>query len=234
MNPTYTFIGGDGRQYGPHPLETIQSWIGEGRLMPETQMARSDAEGWHRAGDFQEFNWAGSTGAVGAPAATATPVAVATSGVTRSVPTMAPALAAGASADAAAMAAVRSRASWFYWIAGLTAANAVADLVGAGFHFVIGTALVDAFMAMGTVSAAMRPVGIALSVLLIGTMVLFGWFASRAYRWAFIVGILLYGVDAVLCLVFSEWLSLAFHAWAIWRLVEGLRIAWAVQTARRR
>ena len=71
-SPTYTIVAGDGQTYGANPHETIQAWINEGRVARETQMARSDVEGWFRAGDYQEFAWP-------AGAAAPTPVVVETS-----------------------------------------------------------------------------------------------------------------------------------------------------------
>lgn len=114
--PTYSFVAGDGQTYGPNPLETIQTWIVEGRIARDTQMSRSDVEGWFKAGDFQEFTWpAGAT-------ATLNP-----SPVFQHAP-QERGRATLDQLDPGAVAQMRNHASWFYWIAGI---GLIFGLIGA-------------------------------------------------------------------------------------------------------
>ena len=55
MEPTYKMIGGDGREYGPVSLEELLAWLREGRIVPATQVWRSDAERWQPAASFAEL-----------------------------------------------------------------------------------------------------------------------------------------------------------------------------------
>jgi uncharacterized RDD family membrane protein YckC len=51
----YKMIGGDGREYGPAPLEEMKSWIREGRVSGATLIWRSDSPSWVPASQFTEF-----------------------------------------------------------------------------------------------------------------------------------------------------------------------------------
>ena len=51
----YKIIGGDGREYGPVPAETIRDWVRCGRANAQTK-AEADGDGaWKPLGDFPEF-----------------------------------------------------------------------------------------------------------------------------------------------------------------------------------
>ncbi len=49
-------IGGDGREYGPIPLNELKNWIREGRIGRETLIARSDVGVWLAASKFSELD----------------------------------------------------------------------------------------------------------------------------------------------------------------------------------
>src|SRR5438093_1140118 len=55
MEPTYKMIGGDGREYGPVSLDELHAWLREGRIVPATQVWRSDADRWQPAASFVEL-----------------------------------------------------------------------------------------------------------------------------------------------------------------------------------
>src|ERR1051325_6631789 len=55
MEPTYKMIGGDGREYGPVTLAELLAWLREGRIVPATQVWRSDADRWQPAANFEEL-----------------------------------------------------------------------------------------------------------------------------------------------------------------------------------
>ncbi len=50
----YTIIGGDGREYGPVPLEQLRRWVREGRVNSLTQV-RVDAGAWQRLSQLPGF-----------------------------------------------------------------------------------------------------------------------------------------------------------------------------------
>lgn len=120
----------------------------------------------------------------------------------------------------------RAGARWFYWIAGLSFVNSLVVISGGSLHFVVGlgiTSIVDA--------AAKRVAGAGtfLDVLINGSVAavfaLFGMFASKAQKWAFLLGMALYAADAFLLLSVKDYLSAGFHAYALWAIYQGYRAA---------
>lgn len=213
MEVTYSIRAHDGQIYGPYPLPEIQTWIGEGRISPETPMTRSDLGSWQPAGTYSEVRFPN----MGMPPSSPPPTPIAANPGADPQPAPAPDLSV-----------LKSGASWFYWIAGLTAVNAGAWMAGSNVRFVVGTALVDVFNALGENSNA-RGVAIILDVLLIALFVVCGIFAHKAHIWAFAVGITVYLLDTILCLIAQEWIGLAFHVWALFGLAQAMRLAWQLR-----
>src|SRR2546425_5187595 len=100
---TYTVRAADGKEDGPATLEEINTWVTEGRLDGQQQVRRSDSEHWAPAREFSELQPLFTS--------TATATAVMTPGTT---------IAEKVPADAVLFAQMKSGASWFYWIAGLS------------------------------------------------------------------------------------------------------------------
>lgn len=226
METTYTIIATDGNQYGPITLAQLQQWIQEVRVAPDTQILRSDLNQWHPASHYQELNLTATPATPGAvrvtlaePAASATPAN----------PVYAPAMAspAGMANTGELMELdkkIRNHGSWYFWIAGLTLVNTVTILSGSNGAFLLGLSITQVFDGFAaSAGGGGKMVALFLDAMAIGMFVLFGVFALRRHNWAFIVGIILYGLDAVLTLLFQSWLSLAFHAWALFSLVAGMR-----------
>jgi hypothetical protein len=126
--------------------------------------------------------------------------------------------------------AVSAGASWFLWIAGLSMLNSLIGMAKGGLHFVVGlgiTQVVDALARQAGNS------GIVLDLIIngfvAGVFVVFWNFAKRAQNWAFIVGMLLYAMDGLLLLTFKDIFSVAFHAYALFRIYHGMKAIPALQ-----
>jgi len=126
---------------------------------------------------------------------------------------------------------MKSGASNFYWIAALSVVNSILSIAGTGTYFVIGlavTLLVDG-MAIGVAEMApeaaliVKIIGLVVSIMVSAVVALFGFFAIKGNRWAFITGMVLYGLDGLLMLVFQDWIGILFHAFFLWGLFGGLR-----------
>lgn len=125
----------------------------------------------------------------------------------------------------------RVGANTFFWIAGLSVVNTVLALAGSDTRFVIGlgiTQLVDAlayFVSLDIPDSAViiKAVAVLIDLVIVGIFTLFGYLAGRGRRWAFIVGMVLYALDALLTLVFQDWIGLAFHGFFLFGLFGGLR-----------
>jgi hypothetical protein len=114
-------------------------------------------------------------------------------------------------------------AGWFYWLAGLSLINAAIDFFKGDWTFLFGlgiTKLVGAFASEG---GADPVVTLVTNLLLIAVFVAFGAMALKKSKPMYVVGIIVYGLDLLLCLLLQIWLFAAFHAWVMWQLVSGYR-----------
>jgi hypothetical protein len=120
---------------------------------------------------------------------------------------------------------VASAARWFWWIAALSLVNTVLLHSGSHTSFAIGlgfTLVADA--AFG----AMNPAAFAIDAFAIGFFALIGWLALRGHFWAFIVGGLVYAVDALIYLKLRAHMPFGFHLFALFFIGRG---ALALRTA---
>jgi len=133
----------------------------------------------------------------------------------------------------AAMAAVRVRtsANWFTWIAGLSLVNSAVVVFGGNFHFVVGlgiTAVVD------EVAKRAGSAGVVLDLVIngfvAGLFFVFAHFGKKAQKWAFVAGMTLYTLDALLLLGAMDILSVAFHAYALYCIYRGFAALGQAQT----
>jgi len=129
-------------------------------------------------------------------------------------------------AKLAAQVQVRGRAAWFYWIAALSVINSAVVMFGGNFHFVVGlglTSIVDS--TSKDVGAAGAVLALVINGFIAGMFAMFGYFACKAQKWAFIAGMSLYAIDGALCLMGSDILSAGFHAYVLYRLYTGFAAA---------
>ncbi|MBI2515665.1 MAG: hypothetical protein HYV95_02005 [Opitutae bacterium] len=103
-------------------------------------------------------------------------------------------------------------ARWFWWIAGLSLVNSVMIHSGSETSFVIGlgfTLVADAIFQQ------MKFIAFAIDAVAIGTIFGLGWFAGRGHVWAFITGIVLYTIDALIYVPMQSWMPVGFHVFAL-------------------
>lgn len=126
---------------------------------------------------------------------------------------------------------MKSGANNFYWIMALSVINSILSLTGSSTYFVIGlavTLIVDGMtiglsQSLPDASIIVKIIGLVLSILVAGIFALFGYFASQGKRWAFFVGMVLYGLDGLIMLAFADWIGVLFHAFFLWGLFNGLK-----------
>lgn len=120
---------------------------------------------------------------------------------------------------------------WFFWIAGFSVVNSVLAQTSASIHFVIGLGTTEVFDsgALGIPKGAV----LALDLLAAAFYVLYGLFARKGARWAFIAGAVFYLLDGVLLLTLKDWLAVAFHAYALFRIFQGFQAAQQLAVLRR-
>ena len=112
---------------------------------------------------------------------------------------------------------------WFFWIAGVSAVSSILAFSGSGVYSWLGLGATR-FVDSGAVGVP-KEAALALDLAAAAVYVLFGVFARRGARWAFIAGGALYALDGLLLLSFQDWFSVAFHAYALFRLFQGFQAA---------
>jgi hypothetical protein len=207
MELTYQVRGADDKEYGPVTFDQLQVWVRERRLTPQQQIKRSDMQHWAPASSFSELQALFETGA-GTPGP------------------MAPAPA-SAAADQAAVARMKSDASWFYWIAGLSLINSIAAASGSNWRFIIGLGITQLIDSMGSAPA----VALVLDFLVAGFFILLGVFAHKAQTWAFLIGMILFALDGVIFLLASDWIGVVFHVVVLFFLFRGFKACRQVRAA---
>ena len=90
-------------------------------------------------------------------------------------------------------------------------------------HFIVGlgvTQIVDAVA--GQVGGAGLAVGLVINVIVAAACVAFGVLGNQRKGWAIWMGMTLYALDGLLLLLFQDWLSVAFHGYALFRIYQGM------------
>src|SRR5688572_4309078 len=120
--------------------------------------------------------------------------------------------------------AIRSSASWFWWVAGLSLVNTVAVWLDLQYGMLLGlgiTQVIDALFMYGMDGTRSAPgaIGGAIHAVLVlgiaGVFVLFGLFARRGSARAFVAGMVLYAMDALIFLATGDWIAIGFHAFVL-------------------
>jgi hypothetical protein len=125
---------------------------------------------------------------------------------------------------------LNSSACWFYWIAILAAiqGDAIAFKLGDVSFIGLGVTRVIDQAARAFLSKLGAKLPLSLSVLsMTGTLVVSGIFALcgylgvRRHFWIYMIGIVLYVLDAAVCILVKDYIPLVFHAGALIALLSG-------------
>ncbi len=118
---------------------------------------------------------------------------------------------------------LKGAASWFYWIAALSLINSVIVMAGGNWHFIIGMGVTTVVDAVATEAGGVGIVaGIVINLFVAAICAAFGVLGNRRQGWALWVGMVLYTFDGLLLLLFQDWLSVAFHGYALFHIFKGV------------
>lgn len=130
---------------------------------------------------------------------------------------------------------VKNGASWFLAIAGLSVLNSVLNMSGAGFHFIFGLGITEIVDVIGRQSGSTgATLGLVVNLFIAGFFLWFWHFGRKGEKWAFLTGMALYVMDALLLIPFRDLLGLAFHAYALYRIYNGMQGIPVLQELQRR
>ncbi|MGH9601163.1 MAG: hypothetical protein ACRD24_02135 [Terriglobales bacterium] len=118
----------------------------------------------------------------------------------------------------------KNGAAWFYWIAGLSLINSIAAFAGSTWGFIFGLAVTQVVDALATsVGGSVATVAaLVIDVFIAGVLVFVGIFARKGHVWAYWLGMVLYALDGLVSLIATYWLGVAFHAFALYSIYQGL------------
>ncbi len=122
---------------------------------------------------------------------------------------------------------VNRGANWFFWIAGLTLVNSVLMFTGSDRSFAIGLGITQIFDGVAHAAtgdgdgSGLKIVAFALDIVVIAIFVGFGLLGRGRHLWAFVVGMVLFGLDTLIYLMVFDVIGIAIHALAIFFLFQG-------------
>lgn len=153
---------------------------------------------------------------------------------TAAAPTAAPDLAPDATTQAVPIGSVtpqqyerlrRTGARWFFWVGGLTLINALMPFAGQTMRFIIGLGTTELVTGLAVRSGRGWTPAILLDLIFIGGFFLLGHLALKGHRWAYTVGIAVYGLDGLIFLLGQRWIGLGFHVFVLVMMINGLHAA---------
>jgi hypothetical protein len=124
-------------------------------------------------------------------------------------------------AVAAAGTQFRSGISWFYWIAALSLVNTLSAHF-ANTVFVVGlgaTQWLEAYLTATGAEGMTLP--LIATAMISGVFAALGYFGLKGKDAAILAGLGLYAADAAIVASYSDWLALAFHAYALFSIWKG-------------
>ena len=121
---------------------------------------------------------------------------------------------------AVALARIKTGASWFDWMAILSVVNAVIVMAQGTWGFLVGLGITDLLNALAKAGKISSTMPIIVSVPVAAFFWLMGRLTKQGQKWALILGIAVYVLDALILLKFQVWLSLAFHAYVLFMLAR--------------
>ena len=116
-------------------------------------------------------------------------------------------------------------ARWFFWVGALTLINAVMPFTGQTVRFVIGLGTTQIVTGLAARSGRGWAPAILLDLIFIGGFFLLGHLALKGQRWAYAVGIAVYGLDGLIFLLGHRWMGLGFHLFVLFMMIKGFQAA---------
>ena len=115
-----------------------------------------------------------------------------------------------------------SGARWFYWIAALSLITSLIMLSGSKWGFIIslGTTTIVTAIAAGLGNAG-TVIAVVFNLLASGLFVGLGVLAGKRYLWAFVVGMILFGLDTLVFVLAQDWIGIIFHVLVIYWIFTG-------------
>lgn len=120
----------------------------------------------------------------------------------------------------------RSGANWFYWIAGLTLITSIITVGGGDWRFLISlgtTQVIDAIaIALSEqLGGATQVIGLVLDIVIIALFVFFGVMAGKKNLWAYLIGMIVFGLDGLVSLMIGDLIGVLAHGVVLFFTIRG-------------
>jgi len=139
-----------------------------------------------------------------------------------SSPSLDPLPSVSAAAQAETTAALHKGANWLFLIAGLSVVNTVTLISGSQWLFLGGLGVTELAAAIAMhLGTKGQLIGLFINLWATAFFVVLGFFARKGQKWAFITGMALYAVDALVVLFLQQWIMILFHGFVFFRLYQG-------------
>jgi hypothetical protein len=119
----------------------------------------------------------------------------------------------------------RRGGQWFYWIAGLSLINAVLAFSGQGWRFILGLGITQVVQELAEQSGGAGMKAGVVGLAMIGFFAALGQRAILGNQWAFVLGMVLFGLDGCIFLLVYDWIGVAFHGFALVMIGKGYMAA---------
>jgi hypothetical protein len=121
---------------------------------------------------------------------------------------------------------IRSGLNWFYWIGAMSILNSVIAATSGSISFVIGlgiTQFIDGFMLalakdIPQGGSILQIIGWIINLVIAGFFILLGFLSKKRIRWLIITGMAFYALDAIIIILFRDYIAVLFHGWALFSL----------------
>lgn len=125
---------------------------------------------------------------------------------------------------------IKSCANWFYWIAGLSLVNSVSAISGSNWRFVLGLGITQIVSEIAkNMGSAGQGAAFIVNLFIAGIFILFGYVSNQHRRWAFVVGMLFFGIDTLILLLAMDIIGIAFHIYAMYWIFKGYQLVGQLQ-----
>jgi hypothetical protein len=136
----------------------------------------------------------------------------------------------------------KNGANWFFWIAALSLINSIILHNGGDMFFVVGlgvTALADQIALLvindqPEIESGIHLVAMGFAAIAALVVAGFGWASNKRWLSIYAIGMVLYLLDGLLFVMFEDWMSVGFHAFALFWMINGFnayRQLRAIETA---
>jgi len=117
----------------------------------------------------------------------------------------------------------RNGGQWFYWIAGLSLINAAIAFAGQEWRFILGLGVTQLVQELAKESDGTKAGLVGIGVIVI--FLVLGQRAVQGAGWAFVLGMVLFGLDGAIFLLVRDWIGAGFHAFALAMIARGYAAA---------